>query len=214
VAIVYVATKNRGKVEELRALFAGSGWTAETYPGYPDVEEGDASYAVNAALKAEALRARLATDGRTGAVLGDDSGIEVAALGGRPGVLSARYGGHDITWAGRRALMLSEIAATGSVDRSARFVCALHFIPMKGQPIAVEAEVHGRIADGERGEAGFSYDPLFVYPPSGRTFAELSATEKNAVSHRARAVRQLLVELGRAARAITGARGSADVGVE
>jgi XTP/dITP diphosphohydrolase len=212
--LVYVATKNEGKLEELRDLFAGSGWTVETYAGYPDVDEGEASYAINAALKAEALRARLAADGRTGAVLGDDSGIEVAALAGRPGVLSARYGGRDLGWSGRRALMLSEIAATGSADRSARFVCALHFISASGDAIAVQADVAGRIAESERGAAGFSYDPLFIYPPAERTFAELAAAEKNAVSHRGRAVVQLLAAVDRVDRASASARGSAGAGVE
>jgi XTP/dITP diphosphohydrolase len=214
VPLVYVATKNEGKLVELRDLFAGSDWTVETYPGYPDVDEGEASYAVNAALKAEALRARLAADGLAVAVLGDDSGLEVAALGGRPGVLSARYGGSEISWAARRALMLSEIAATGAADRSARFVCALHFIAATGEAIAVEADVDGHIAESERGEAGFSYDPLFIYPPADRTFAELAAKEKNAVSHRGRAVDRLLAALEFADGATSTSRGSAGAGVE
>jgi XTP/dITP diphosphohydrolase len=213
VPIVYVATKNAGKLEELRELFADSRWTVATYAGYPDVDEGDASYAVNAALKAEALRARLLQDGVAEAVLGDDSGIEVAALDGRPGVLSARYGGADLSWSGRRALMLSEIAASGTTDRSARFVCALHFITAGGDAIAVDGCVDGRIAESERGDAGFSYDPLFVYPPAERTFAELAAAEKNAVSHRGRAVVRLLAALDRA-EAASATRGSTEARVE
>jgi len=190
--LVYVATKNAGKVRELHALFAGSGWQLETYAGYEDVAEGDTSYAANAALKAERLRAQLLAEGRPAAVLGDDSGIEVAALGGRPGVCSARYGGDDATWPERRALLRAELAAAGSPDRSARFVCALHFISATGEAVAVQSDVAGAINGEDRGSAGFSYDPAFWYPPAARSFAELSEDEKNRVSHRGRAVAALL----------------------
>ncbi len=172
--VVYVATKNAGKMRELRALFAASPFHVETYHGYGDVLEGDASYAENAALKASALHRTLAAEGRSAHVLGDDSGIEVAALGGRPGVLSARYGGTGATWAQRRALLRSELAASGSADRSARFVCALHFISMHGTPYSIERDVRGAISETDRGEEGFSYDAAFWYPPAAKTFAELS----------------------------------------
>lgn len=197
--LVYAATKNAGKLRELRELFAGSGWQIEPYAGYGDVVEGETSYAANAALKATALRDRLLGDGIVAAVLGDDSGIEVRALDGRPGVLSARYAGSGATWTERRARLLAEVASSGSTDRSARFVCALHSIAANGKVVAVEAEVRGLIADAERGEAGFSYDPIFFYPPAGKTFAELDAAQKNAVSHRGRAARALLAVAGAAA---------------
>jgi XTP/dITP diphosphohydrolase len=113
--------------------------------------------------------------------------------------LSARYGGPGATWAERRSRLLAEVAASGSRDRSARFVCALHYIGANGHVVAVEAEVGGVIADAERGTAGFSYDPIFFYPPAGKTFAELDAFQKNAVSHRGRAVRALLAAAGVAA---------------
>jgi XTP/dITP diphosphohydrolase len=189
---VYVATKNLGKLRELQDLTRDVGWDLAVYPTYRDVAEGDASYADNAALKARALREQLVADGIEAAVIGDDSGLEVAALGGRPGVLSARYGGAEATWAERRAALLAELAATGSSDRSARFVCALHFIEVDGRERAVECDLPGAIAPVERGEGGFSYDAIFVYGPSGRTFGELSEALKNAVSHRARAVRALV----------------------
>jgi XTP/dITP diphosphohydrolase len=194
--LVYAATKNAGKLRELRELFAGTGWQVEPYAGYGDVAEGETSYLGNAALKASALRERLLADGISAAVLGDDSGIEVRVLDGRPGVLSARYGGSGATWAERRARLLAEVASSGTTDRSARFVCALHFIAADGDVAAVEADVPGRIADAERGEAGFSYDPIFFYPPLGKTFAELDPAQKNAVSHRGRAVRALLAAAG------------------
>ena len=193
--LIFVATKNAGKMRELRALFAHSPFRLETYDGYADVVEGDESYVANAALKAWALHRTLQSDGRSAHVLGDDSGLEVAALGGRPGVLSARYGGSDATWARRRALLRAELAASGSADRAARFVCALYFIPLQGTPCAVERNVAGMISESDRGLAGFSYDAAFWYPPAGKTFAELTQEEKNRVSHRGLAVGALLTAI-------------------
>jgi XTP/dITP diphosphohydrolase len=189
---VYVATKNQGKLRELQTLFAPAGWTLLPFADYRDPAEGEASYAENAALKARALAAQLRHAGIAAAVLGDDSGLEVRALGGRPGVLSARYGGERASWAQRRQILLAEVAATASGDRGARFVCALHLVENNGNEFAVEADVAGVLALTERGTQGFSYDPIFAYPPAGRTFAELSEAEKNAVSHRGRAVAALL----------------------
>jgi len=189
---VFVATKNAGKLRELRAIFAGSGWDLVEYPGYAEPEEGESSYGDNAALKARALRAQLQGAGIDGAVLGDDSGIEVAALGGRPGVLSARYGGAGASWSKRRAALLREVEQSGSVDRAARFVCVLSFIDDAGREFSSRGEVAGRLPAVERGSAGFSFDPIFEYLPVGKTFAELSEEEKNAVSHRAEAAGALL----------------------
>lgn len=192
---VYVATKNAGKMRELREIFAGSPFAVETYGDYADVVEGESSYAENAALKARALRAQLDAAGISAAVLGDDSGLEVRALGNRPGILSARYGGPNATWSERRLGLIGEVAASGSSDRSARFVCALHFIDVVGHETATLETIAGEIAPEERGEAGFSYDSIFLLPERGVTFAELSAEEKNRISHRARAAAALLAAL-------------------
>jgi XTP/dITP diphosphohydrolase len=189
---VYVATKNQGKLRELQTLFASVGWRLEAYADYREPAEGETSYAENAALKARALAVQLRSAGITAPVLGDDSGLEVAALGGRPGVLSARYGGADADWPARRRALLAELAATASPDRSARFVCALHLIEPDGTEYAVLADIAGTLTDRERGAQGFSYDPIFEYPPRKQTFSELSEREKNAVSHRGRAVGALL----------------------
>jgi len=189
---VLVATKNSGKLRELRAIFAGSGWELEPYSKYLEPEEGETSYAGNAALKAQALRAQLQAVGRAEAVLGDDSGIEVAALGGRPGVLSARYGGAPASWTERRAALLREVRESGSGERGVRFVCVLCFIEVAGREFLARGEVEGTLPLAERGVGGFSFDPIFEYAPAGKTFAELSEEEKNAVSHRARAARALL----------------------
>jgi len=195
--IVYVATKNAGKFAELQAIFAQDHWELRPHPAYDDVAEGEGSYAENAALKARALWQAIARREPPAAVLGDDSGLEVAALGGRPGVRSARYGGPRATWAERRRSLLAELAASGSGDRRARFVCALHFIAPDGAETAVEAALEGFLADADRGSAGFSYDPIFVYPPLGATFGELDDAAKNGVSHRALAARKLVTELGK-----------------
>jgi XTP/dITP diphosphohydrolase len=194
---VYAATTNAGKLVELQQLLAGSPLQVERFDGYADPLEGDTSYADNAALKAHALHAQLRRAGRPGNVLADDSGLEVYALDRRPGVLSAFYGGAGVSWSERRRTLLAELAAVGDPDRRARFVCALHFIDEHGRELTALGTVDGEIAAEERGKLGFSFDPIFRYPPYGRTFAEVSSAQKNAVSHRARAVAALLAALAR-----------------
>jgi XTP/dITP diphosphohydrolase len=192
---LYLATKNAGKIEEFRALLAGSAFVPAVYDAYADPVEGERDYAENAALKARALHGQLRAAGIDAAVLADDSGLEVDALDGRPGVVTADYGGAGLSWAQRRRVVLDELDATGSADRRARFVCYLHFIAADGREFAVRGSVDGRIATEDRGDAGFSFDPIFVYPPARKTFAELDADEKNAVSHRRHAVNGLLRRL-------------------
>jgi XTP/dITP diphosphohydrolase len=193
--LTYVATKNRGKLAELLAIFAGSPFELRTYDAYDDPAEGETSYEDNAALKARALRAQLHAAGIAAAVLADDSGLEVAALGGRPGVLSARYGGAEATWAERRASLVAETDAAASGDRSARFVSAIHAVLADGTVVTGFGTIDGAIAHAERGAGGFSFDAIFALP-DGRTFAELPETEKNAISHRARAAAAVLQGLG------------------
>ena len=192
---VYVATKNAGKLRELRAIFATFGWKLQTFASYADPEEGVDSYTDNAAQKARALRDQLLATGERAAVLGDDSGLEVSALGGRPGVLSARYGGAAATWAERRQSLRREVELAGG-DRSATFVCALHFIDAENNETSILRRLPGSIAESDRGEAGFSYDSIFTYPPLGLTFGELDEERKNAISHRALAARALVEALG------------------
>jgi XTP/dITP diphosphohydrolase len=134
----------------------------------------------------------LTAEGIEAAVLGDDSGLEVAALGNRPGVLSARYAGEGATWAERRRALIGELDATGSADRSSRFVCVLHLIEGDGREFSGRGEFEGLLATSERGERGFSYDPIFEIPGRGLTFAEIPDEEKNRISQRARATSALL----------------------
>ena len=203
---VYVATTNAGKLGEMERLFAHTPLTLCTYAGYEGPVEGDTSYADNAALKARALRAQLQRAGVAGSVLADDSGLEVYALDRRPGVLTAYYGGADVPWSERRKKLLAEVAQTDAAarDRRARFVCALHFIDDAGREFGTMATVDGEVATEERGAAGFSFDPIFVYPPAGKTFAEMSGDEKNRVSHRAIAAAALVAALVRAGIASAG----------
>jgi XTP/dITP diphosphohydrolase len=193
----FVASKNLGKLAEMRAIFSGSPLDLDTYPLYADVVEGDRSYDENAMLKARALHEQLAQAGISGAVLADDSGLEVEALGNRPGVLSARYGGLEATWPSRRELLLEELARIPDAPRAARFVCAMALILEDGTTFQSRGEVSGAIAARAHGGFGFGYDPLFVFPPAAKTFAELPDEQKNRVSHRRRAADALLELLTR-----------------
>lgn len=171
-------------------MFEESALEVATYAAYRDPQEGEESYVENALIKARALRQQLASAGiNDAAVLADDSGIEIDAFGGKPGVLSARYGGESTPWPQRRAHLLAELQ--NASDRGARFVCVMAFIYPDGREIVVRGEVDGKIPLQECGDGGFGYDPVFFYPPIGRTFAQIPEYEKNRLSHRGRAARAL-----------------------
>lgn len=192
----YVATHNPDKLRELQEVFAGSPLELLPYERFADVEEIGQSYADNARLKADALYEQLREAGVHGwAVIADDSGLEVAALSGRPGVLSARYGGPNLSWPQRRARLLAELREVPLQKRAAKFCCAMHFISADGQRFMSYGEVPGSIALRESGKFGFGYDPVFCYRPPSVTFADLNKAEKNAVSHRQIAAVNLLSSL-------------------
>jgi XTP/dITP diphosphohydrolase len=188
----FVATKNLGKLAEMRAIFAGSLLELETYPPYADVEEVADEYIANARLKAAALERQLRDAGIRAAVLADDSGLEVDALDGRPGVLSARYAGASASWAARREALLGELTNVPDDRRAARFVCAMVLLFDDGAELDGVGTIHGSIVRDQRGKSGFGYDPLFVAEGDTRTLAELSEEEKNGVSHRRLAAEALL----------------------
>ena len=188
----FVATSNAGKLNELRAIFAESVLDLETFDAYVAPNEGESSYLDNAQLKAHALHAQLREAGTPAWVLADDSGLEVDALDGRPGVLSARYAGSDATWPERRAALLKELEGHPDASRSARFVCYMALVFEDGTSIAAAGCVAGRIALQERGGCGFGYDSIFYYAPAEATFAQLSEAQKNRFSHRAIAAENLL----------------------
>lgn len=189
---LFAATKNAGKLAELVELFSPYGVEILTFPEYADPQETADTYAGNAAIKAHALHEQLAAAGIKGDVIADDSGLEIAALGGRPGVYSARYGGSNATWAQRRASILREVAQSGSEDRRARFVCALCFVDAGGRELRTEGVAEGELSRDEHGTLGFGYDPIFYDPSERATYGELSDAQKNKVSHRAKAVAKLM----------------------
>jgi XTP/dITP diphosphohydrolase len=194
---LYAATKNGGKLRELRALFEPYGAAVAAWDGYRSPEETADTYAGNAAIKARALHEQLRLAGIRAAVIADDSGLEIAALDGRPGVQSARYAGPGATWAQRRAALLREVAESASDDRRARFVCVLCFIGADGRELFAEGIAEGELSRDERGRLGFAYDPIFYDPSEDATFAELPEAEKNKISHRAKAVQNLMEILRR-----------------
>jgi len=183
-----LATRNPGKKREIEDFFRSGGLELRLVSlaeigMAADVAESGSTFAENARLKADFYSRRAALD-----TLGDDSGLEVAALAGRPGVLSARYAGAAADDDARIRKLLAEM--NGVADRRARFVSAV-CISRGGSPLAAFAgAAAGEILHERRGAGGFGYDPLFLYPPLGKTFAELSLAEKNLVSHRARALEQ------------------------
>ena len=193
----YVATGNAGKLRELKAMFARSPLQIVTprKARALDVVESAPTYAGNAMLKARAFAELLHERHIAAAVLADDSGLEVDALAGRPGILSARYGGPDLDWPSRRAALLAEMRGVPPYRRGARFVCVLALIEPQAEPILATGEVRGYILETECGTGGFGYDSLFLYPRAGRSFASLPEKEKNAVSHRRQAADALLTVL-------------------
>lgn len=187
-ARLLVASTNPGKVAEISRLLASLpvevvGLAA--YPGFPGSEEPHPSFRENAEHKAREA-ARFAGC----LALADDSGLEVEALGGRPGVQSARYGRDD---AERISKLLGELQGVTGEDRRARFACVAALASPAGVVGAWEGTVAGRIAEAPRGTNGFGFDPVFLY--QGRTFAEMSSEEKNAVSHRGEALRAFVADL-------------------
>jgi len=188
-----IATLNRAKGRELHALLGDLPWEvsllADT-PGAALPEETGTTYADNALIKARAgMRATGAT------ALADDSGIEVDALEGGPGLHSARWGGHGLDDAGRNALMLERLRGVPAERRTARYRCVIAIVDPHGRFSVVQGTCEGVIAEAPRGTGGFGYAPIFFFPPLGAPFGEVAAAVKHQVSHRgiaARAARALL----------------------
>ncbi len=191
-----LGTRNRKKGGELQDLLGPLGFTLRTLADLPEsieVDETGVDFAENAALKAVQQAQHLHQW-----VLGEDSGLCVDALGGRPGVYSARYSGPQATDETNNALLLQELADVPAARRTAHYVCHAVLADPLGQIRArSEATCAGRILTGPRGAAGFGYDPLFELPEYHQTFAELGETVKAVLSHRARALRMLIPQLCR-----------------
>ena len=186
---IVIATGNPGKAKEFKAVFGAAGYDVRTlkdYPSLPDVEETGTTFEENARLKAETIARIL---GRP--VLADDSGLKVDALGGRPGVYSARFAGEQKSDAANNAKLLYELTDVEDDKRSAQFHCTLVFAAPGKESLVVEAQWSGRIGRIPRGENGVGDDPLFIPDGSEQSAAQMSQEEKNRVSHRGLAIKKL-----------------------
>jgi len=182
-----LGTRNQGKLKEIRSILHDARWSFCSLQEFPHVEvaeENGETFAENATAKAQFYAEATAMW-----ALADDSGLEVDALDGAPGVLSARYAGDNASDADRRELLLSELAKTGDANRRARFVAVVAIADRDGRILNVsEGICEGTLTFAPRGHGGFGYDPLFVPDGYDQTFAELPDTIKNLISHRARAL--------------------------
>lgn len=185
--ILFLATRNRHKTAEIQTML-GSGVVvrdATEIPELPEIEETGTTFEANARLKAEGISVHL-----SGLILADDSGLEVDALGGEPGIYSARYAGPGCTDLQNTKLVLEKMESVPQEKRSARFRCVLA-VARDGKTIATfDGTVEGRLTTEITGEGGFGYDPIFIPEGYEKTFGELSSEVKHSMSHRARALEQ------------------------
>lgn len=194
--VLLIGSGNRGKAAELADLLAGLPWEVRCLADYapvPEPVEDGATFEENALKKAAYFSEKFNV-----ACLADDSGLEVDALGGAPGVFSARYAGPDANDKTNNAKLLTKLEGLPEDERTARFVCYAAFVRPGGQPHLEYGTAEGRIALQPRGTGGFGYDPLFVPEGHDRTFGEMDPAEKKQISHRGRALakmRKYLAEL-------------------
>lgn len=193
--VLVIATRNPGKTAEIRSLLTGFPVDVRNLADFgpiPDVDEDGATFDENAYKKASFTARVLGFP-----ALSDDSGLCVDALGGAPGVLSARYGGPGAGDEDRCRKLLE--AMHGQANRRAAFECVLSLAVPSGPALTYEGRCEGVLTDAPVGANGFGYDPIFFYPPLGRTFAQLSREEKSRVSHRGRALAELAAEFDKVA---------------
>jgi XTP/dITP diphosphohydrolase len=188
---VVLATRNAHKLEELRRILAAHGLdidlhSAADFPEVPDVAETESTFAGNALLKARAIAEATGLP-----AVADDSGLCVDALNGMPGILSARWAGRHGDDAANLRLVLDQLTDTPDARRGAAFVCAAAVVVPGDTERVVEGSVDGSIIREPRGDGGFGYDPIFVPNGMALTFAQIPAAEKDAMSHRGRALQQL-----------------------
>ena len=195
---IVIASRNAGKVAEISGILSGSGVELAGlggFPAYPEPEETGESFLENAVIKARAAHEATGLP-----ALADDSGLEVDALGGSPGIRSARYGGGGLSDEERYRKLLGELEGMPDEKRAARFRCVMVLYPEPGgdgSALVTEGILEGRIAKEPAGKNGFGYDPVFFIPGAGRTAAEMAPEEKNAVSHRYRALMEMKALLDR-----------------
>ena len=186
---IIFATGNTGKMREIRSILADLGvpvLSMKEAGVQIDIEENGASFEENALLKARAVAA--AEGARGSVVLADDSGLEIDALNGEPGIYSARYLGEDTSYDVKNRELISRLEGVPEDRRTARFVCAIAAVLADGREFTVRGVIEGRIGHEQKGQGGFGYDPIFYVPEYGKTTAEMSPEEKNLISHRGKAL--------------------------
>lgn len=197
---ILFATTNAGKIREVAAIMKevdievlslkDAGITA-------DIEENGTTFEENALIKATSIASlKEANDGQT-IVIADDSGLEIDALGGEPGIYSARYMGEDTPYDIKNAELIHRLEGVADEKRSARFVCAMAAVMPNGERIGTKGVMEGRIGYEIKGENGFGYDPIFFLPQYGMTSAEISPEEKNRISHRGQALDKMRAEIAK-----------------
>ena len=197
---VIFATGNMGKMREIRAIMSDTDaevLSMKEADVYTDVVEDGSTFMENAFIKARAVAKLVKQKGITAAVVADDSGLVVDALGGEPGIYSARYLGEDTPYKIKNAKIIERLEGVEDEKRTARFVCAMAVVFPDGSEDCYEATYEGRIGYEERGENGFGYDPIFILPEFEKTTAELPPEVKNSRSHRGKAlegIKEILVK--------------------
>jgi XTP/dITP diphosphohydrolase len=194
--IIVIATGNLGKVSEFHTILndgAFSFFTSKEIGFYKEIEETAQTFKGNAELKAKAVFEYVSSKYKDYWVIADDSGLEVEALGGMPGILSARYAGENATAKERYLKLLKEMK--GKTNRNARFVCCLCLMRPDCKPEFFEGESKGSILAEPKGTGGFGYDPVFLPEGYAQSFGEMSEKEKNVLSHRGRAIKNMLKRL-------------------
>jgi XTP/dITP diphosphohydrolase len=195
---VVIATGNAGKASEFRAILKGSAFvffTSKDIDFFKEVEENTQTFKGNAEIKARAVFEYTSSkdEYKDCWVIADDSGLEVESLGGKPGVFSARYAGENATAEYRYTKLLKEME--GKTNRGARFVCCLCLIIPGNEPEFFEGECRGKILTAAQGTSGFGYDPVFIPDGYSKSFGCMSEEEKNILSHRGRAIKNMLAKL-------------------
>ena len=185
--IIVVASGNQGKIKEFKEMLEPEGYTVKSlsdFPDMPEVEETGTTFHDKAIIKAQAV-----TDRYGITAISDDSGLEIDALDKKPGVMSARWLGHDTSYDVKNQKVLDLLK--DKKNRTCRYVCAIAITRVNEEPVVFEDTVECEVALEAKGSNGFGYDPIIYYAPSGKTMAEMSKEEKNSISHRGKAVRKL-----------------------
>lgn len=185
--VIVVASGNAGKIKEFKEMLEPKGYVVKSLADFPDmkeVEENGTTFHDNAIIKAQAV-----TDQFGIMAISDDSGLEIDSLDKKPGVMSARWLGHDTSYTIKNQKVLDLMK--DQKNRTCRYVCAIAITRKEEEPIVFEDTVECEIAYYAKGENGFGYDPIIYYPPLEKTMAEMSKDEKNSISHRGKAVRKL-----------------------